>query len=139
MGRRSATQKKTAGLCGGADGGRDVSKSEILTKALTFSRYVNPDDGIQCWDWNGGKSRGKCVMRCPVSKNRVLSARRVAWEVFKGPIPDWLFVLPRCLNRDCVNPSHLFLADNVERGSWRARLAKEAKAPVSGGSPDALD
>ncbi len=45
-----------------------------------------------------------------------MPAHRVAWVVWRGPIPDGLWVLHTCDNPPCCNPAHLFLgtrADNI--------------------------
>jgi hypothetical protein len=64
-------------------------------------------------------------------KGRLAGAHRVAYEIFKGPIPDGLQLDHLCRVRNCVNPEHLepvTPSENTLRG-YRAR----AEYKTSGG------
>lgn len=75
-----------------------------------------------CWMWTGGKDRkgyGKFSVgnsRNPdgTRRNSMVSAHRVSYEMFKGPIGEGLFVLHKCDTPGCVNPEHLFLGTNID-------------------------
>lgn len=60
-----------------------------------------------CWPWIGAKGgSGTCSIQVG---GKQLSARRVIWELARGPIPDEHMVSDSCGNRGCVNPAHLRL------------------------------
>lgn len=70
---------------------------------------VMPDG---CWQWTAHiGSHGYGVINSGGAGPIVL-AHRVAYELYKGPISEGLFVDHLCRNRRCVNPEHLELVTN---------------------------
>lgn len=89
-------------------------------KMRFMSKVAVQENG--CWMWQGGVDRkgyGKFSIgnsRNPDGsrRNSMVSAHRVSYELFKGGIPDGLFVLHKCDTPGCVNPDHLFLGTNTD-------------------------
>ena len=85
-------------------------------------KFIKGDGPNACWIWTDcmstGDSRGTGYGRFWL-RGKTLRAHRVAWELYRGPIPDGLHVLHRCDNPSCVRPDHLWLGttgdNNVDR------------------------
>lgn len=68
----------------------------------------------ECWIWIRHRHQDGYGLFRVAGKS--MKVARYAWELFRGPIPDGLWVLHHCDNPPCCNPEHLFLgthADNM--------------------------
>jgi hypothetical protein len=88
-----------------------------------FWSFVDRQEG--CWTWTasvGDHGYGQLT-----HLQQKYTAHRLAWELYRGAVPDGLCVLHRCDNRRCVNPDHLFLGtrkDNLEDMTQKGRRVR---------------
>jgi len=97
-----------------------------------FEDKVLPEPNSGCWLWlgmvnNGGYGEIKCKGK---EKAPQVRAHRVAWELYRGSVPEGLCVLHRCDTKLCVNPAHLFLG--THRDNNLDMRSKGRERPPSG-------
>lgn len=93
----------------------------------------NGDNG--CWLWIGsfggdpidGKRYGYLW-----DGRKHQRAHRISWELNNGPIPKGMFVCHRCDNPPCVNPAHLFIADNKSNLADMTAKGRRVSVPTPG-------
>jgi hypothetical protein len=79
-----------------------------------------------CWLWLGirNKRPGNNYGQVLNDHRRYVYAHRLAWTVFRGPIPLGLCVLHSCDNPPCCNPEHLFLGTVADNNRDAARKGR---------------
>lgn len=93
-------------------------KDEEYFKKIAYKLETNSRMNGQCKEWNGYKKEGYgkiCITRNGKEKSEFV--HRVAWEIYKGKIPNGMNVCHTCDNPSCFRVDHLFLGtqkDNMQ-------------------------
>lgn len=96
--------------------GRTKSCCNYVSKEEDIERFkskvvINKND---CWLWNGGRYKRKNGNKSYGRFETKLFpeeylAHRISFLLFKGPIPESMFICHICDVENCVNPDHLFI------------------------------
>jgi hypothetical protein len=86
-----------------------------------------------CWIWMASMIESVGYGRFGMPGNTVDYAHRASWRIFRGPIPDGIYVCHHCDIGLCVNPYHLFLGtakDNMQDASSKGRIVLPPSAAM---------
>lgn len=75
-------------------------------RKLFFNKFSEGKDN-ECWEWQAAIDNTTGYGKALLSKNKVTTAHRISYAIYKGNIPKGLVVDHLCRNRKCVNPNHL--------------------------------
>ena len=100
-----------------------IERRTIIDRAAIerFEAKFIPEPNSGCWLWTAATTHfGYGAFRLDRSRKQ-FNSHRVAWLIYRGPIPEGKWVLHHCDNPPCVNPDHLFLGDNTANIADRVR------------------
>jgi hypothetical protein len=98
-----------------------------------FWKKVARTTAQECWEWQGALThRGYGVKNnlCEDGKKHLIHAHRMAWVIFRGPIPEGIMVCHTCDNRKCCNPEHLFLGTAQENMDDKIAKGRHVNPPL---------
>jgi hypothetical protein len=95
-----------------------------------FESKLMPVPECGCWLWTGATFSGGYGHILHEGKH--CSAHRMAWEYYRGPIPEGLSVLHKCDTPPCCNPDHLFLGTQMNNVHDMHRKGRWEPTPLYG-------
>lgn len=102
----------------------------VMDKEKFLERLI-PVTETGCWLWEGPGTRyGLCYTGNKSYSKGQETTHRVAYKLFKGPIPEGQVVMHRCDVPLCCNPDHLRLgtfSENVIDAIEKGRIAYKTK------------
>lgn len=101
-----------------------TNDSETVKRKLMENRKIEGE----CWIWIGAIICDQGYGTITYGEEYLV--HRVAYTIFKGPIPEGLFVLHKCDHPPCFNPDHLFLG--TQSDNMRDAMAKGRLKPFQG-------
>ena len=106
--------------------------------ARTDEQYIADNHEVEvngCWVWTGAvfaTGYGNAHRR-----GKTVSAHRLAYETWVGPIPEGLVVRHSCDNRPCINPDHLSQGTHKQNMEDKSRKDRNANTKLS--TDDVID
>lgn len=91
-----------------------------------------PSDPEECWNYTGAlmhRGYGNFWFR-----GTTYRAHRASYIIFKGEIPEGLYVLHKCHNRKCCNPNHLEVGTHADNMDDMKEADRAAKGSANGNS-----
>jgi hypothetical protein len=124
--RRMVSYRKNKGRfckeCGNSFVGKGVKREFCSTLCKLLGSVVKKNG---CWEWQDAIGPFGYAETTCYETNKREHAHRVSYRIFKGEIPDGLYVCHHCDNRKCIAPDHLFIGtakENMQDALKKGRL-----------------
>lgn len=99
------------------------TKREFCSTLCKLLGNVEKKNG--CWEWQGDLHPNGYAYTTYYETNRREHVHRVSYRIFKGDVPEGLYVCHHCDNRKCISPDHLFIGtakENMQDALKKGRL-----------------
>lgn len=91
-----------------------------------FETFVSPEPNSGCWLWMGA-ANADGYGHFGIARSKPDKAHRVAYRLYRGPIPTGMIVRHKCDMPCCVNPEHLIVGTHQQNMDDRAARGRTAK------------
>lgn len=104
-----------------------------------FDSKWTPEPNTGCWLWLDAPRSAEVEYGTLKIGNSNKTAHRLAWELYRGPIPDGLIIDHVCRVKACVNPDHLRIVTPRENALENSNSivywnTQKTRCPKCGGS-----
>jgi len=108
-----------------------MSEAELDALRDRFTLRTARPQGTECVQWQmGTNSKGYGTTSvCSGGVDVGISAHKLAYLLFRGPVPDGLHVCHSCDNPPCVKPEHLWLGTNDQNQDDKIAKGRQKGAP----------